>query len=53
MGIAPDDQVGRASPLDPAKTLTRPLRPYPQQAQYKGIGDSNGAANFICTTPAK
>lgn len=27
---------------------TRPLCPYPQVAQYKGSGDTNDAANFVC-----
>jgi len=27
---------------------TRPLCPYPQVAQYKGAGDTNSAANFVC-----
>jgi feruloyl esterase len=27
---------------------TRPLCPYPQVAQYKGSGDTNSAANFVC-----
>jgi hypothetical protein len=28
--------------------MTRPLCPYPQAAKYKGSGDSNDAANFVC-----
>jgi feruloyl esterase len=31
-------------------TMTRPLCPYPQAAKYKGSGDPNDAANFICAT---
>jgi len=27
---------------------TRPLCPYPQVAQYKGIGSIDDAANFAC-----
>ncbi|MDE3171205.1 MAG: tannase/feruloyl esterase family alpha/beta hydrolase, partial [Acidobacteriota bacterium] len=27
---------------------TRPLCPYPQVAIYKGSGDTNDAANFVC-----
>jgi feruloyl esterase len=27
---------------------TRPLCPYPQVAKYKGTGDTNDAANFVC-----
>jgi len=30
-------------------TMTRPLCPYPQQAKYKGAGDSNDASNFTCS----
>jgi hypothetical protein len=29
-------------------TMTRPLCRYPQLAKYKGSGDSNDAANFVC-----
>jgi feruloyl esterase len=29
--------------------MTRPLCPYPQIAKYKGTGDTNDAANFICS----
>lgn len=28
--------------------MTRPLCPYPQIAKYKGSGDPNDAANFVC-----
>ena len=28
--------------------MTRPLCPYPQVAKYKGSGDPNDAANFVC-----
>ena len=30
---------------------TRPLCPYPSIAAYKGAGDTNDAANFICSKP--
>lgn len=33
--------------------MTRPLCPYPQTAQYKGSGDTNDAANFVCAVPKK
>ena len=53
-GIAPDRLIGSGpSPLDPTKTMTRPLCPYPQHAQYNGSGDPSDAANFACTAPAK
>ena len=29
--------------------MTRPLCPYPQAAKYKGSGDANDAANFVCS----
>jgi len=29
--------------------MTRPLCPYPQIAKYKGSGDTNDSANFVCT----
>ena len=35
------------SALPPGRT--RPLCPYPQFAQYTGTGDSENAANFVCT----
>ena len=38
---------------DEHATMTRPLCPYPQQAKYKGSGDSNDAANFVCEAPKK
>ena len=31
--------------------MTRPLCPYPQVAQYKGVGSTNDAANFACKAP--
>jgi tannase/feruloyl esterase len=34
-----------------AVKMTRPLCAYPQVAKYKGSGDSNDAANFVCTAP--
>ena len=40
---------------NPAKgvAMTRPLCPYPKEAHYKGAGDTNVAANFVCRMPAK
>jgi feruloyl esterase len=53
-GIAPSRLIGAGpSPISPAETMTRPLCPYPQQAQYKGSGNTNDAANFVCALPAK
>jgi feruloyl esterase len=47
-GIAPDQMMGRNN----AGTLTRPLCPYPQYAEYKGNGDLKDAANWACKAPA-
>jgi feruloyl esterase len=48
-------EQGRAPDAIPASRVvsgrvdrTRPLCPYPQQATYKGSGDINDAANFVC-----
>src|SRR5438105_1059904 len=46
-GIAPDQMIGRG-----ADGLTRPLCPYPQYAEYKGIGSLRDVANWACTAPA-
>jgi tannase/feruloyl esterase len=36
---------------DNKATMTRPLCPYPAVAKYKGDGDTNDAANFVCNKP--
>jgi feruloyl esterase len=28
--------------------MTRPLCPYPEVVKYKGAGDTNDSANFVC-----
>jgi hypothetical protein len=33
--------------------MTRPLCAYPQSAKYKGSGDPNDAANFMCAADKK
>jgi feruloyl esterase len=46
-GIAPDRII--ASKMVSGKVVrTRPLCPYPEQAEYKGSGSTNDAANFEC-----
>jgi feruloyl esterase len=55
-GAAPTSVI--ASRLDgegpAAKVIeTRPLCAYPQEAKYKGSGDTNDAANFVCAAPEK
>lgn len=32
---------------------TRPLCPYPQEAEYKGSGSTDDARNFVCKEPSK
>jgi feruloyl esterase len=46
-GVAPDQMMGKG-----AEGLTRPLCPYPQYAEYKGIGSLRDAANWACTAAA-
>ncbi len=36
---------------DNKAAMTRPLCPYPAVAKYKGAGDTNDAANFVCSKP--
>jgi len=33
--------------------MTRPLCAYPQAAKYKGTGDTNDAASFVCEAETK
>jgi feruloyl esterase len=52
-GTAPDRIIGTGTvPGDATTPLTRPLCPYPQAAQYRGSGDVNDAANFVCAAPS-
>jgi feruloyl esterase len=49
-GIAPKKMI--ASKSENGKVIeTRPLCPYPQAAIYKGSGDTNKSANFVCGIP--
>jgi hypothetical protein len=54
-GVAPEKLIATGTvPDDPAKTkMTRPLCPYPQEAQYTGTGDANDATNFVCRAPQR
>ena len=50
-GTAPDSIVAAkyAKPFDPnTPVMTRPTCAYPQEARYKGTGDSKSAASFVC-----
>lgn len=53
-GEAPSDIVAsRYAQTGGEPTMTRPLCPYPQQANYKGSGDTNKAENFACAAPSR
>ena len=56
-GVAPDKIIATKlnDPADPTKgvKMTRPLCSFPQVAKYKGSGDSNDQASFVCATPKK
>jgi feruloyl esterase len=51
-GTAPDQLVA-SRVTNNRVDLTRPLCPYPQVAQYKGVGSTNDAANFVCKAPPR
>jgi feruloyl esterase len=51
-GVAPTTVIATKQPVEgSAVKVTRPLCAYPQVAKYKGTGDTNDAANFVCGTP--
>jgi feruloyl esterase len=56
-GVAPDRIVATkyVNDQDPTQgvKMTRPLCPYPQTAKYKGTGDTNDEANFVCVAGKK
>jgi Tannase and feruloyl esterase len=55
-GVAPSAIVAtKFVDDDPSKGVkfTRPLCPYPQVAKFKGDGDPNDAANFVCASPSQ
>jgi feruloyl esterase len=49
-GTAPD-RIDALRVTNNRVDMTRPLCPYPQIAQYKGVGSTNDAANFVCKAP--
>ncbi len=54
-GVAPTKIIAtRYVDNNPGKGVeyTRPLCPYPQDAQYNGSGDPNKASSFTCRVPA-
>lgn len=48
-GMAPDRLIASRM-IKNQVNMTRPLCPYPQVAQYTGVGSTNDAANFVCKT---
>jgi feruloyl esterase len=56
-GVAPSQVIATkfVDDSNPAKgvKMTRPLCMYPEIAKYKGAGDTNDAANFVCTPGTK
>ena len=55
-GTAPGEIVA-AKYIDDAKAkgvkMTRPLCAYPQVARYKGTGDTNDSASFVCSSASE
>jgi feruloyl esterase len=49
-GVAPE-QMQAYHVTNNRVDMARPLCPYPQVAQYKGVGSTNDAANFVCKAP--
>src|SRR6185295_13732074 len=51
-GVAPETIIATkcVSDTPPTVQMTRPLCLYPKVAKYKGSGDTNAAANFVCIT---
>jgi hypothetical protein len=54
-GVAPGTIIASKYSADDRvhPKMTRPLCAYPQAAKYKGKGDTNDAANFVCEAPKK
>jgi feruloyl esterase len=50
--VAPDQLIA-AHVTNNRVDMSRPLCPYPQVAQYKGVGSTNDAANFVCKAPSR
>ena len=50
-GTAPGTLIATKPADDPKQPpkMTRPLCAYPESAKYKGSGDTNDAANFVCS----
>lgn len=46
-GVAPEQMIG----TNKGSGITRPLCPYPQEAQYTGTGSTDEAENWSCVAP--
>jgi feruloyl esterase len=49
-GVAPEEVIATHS-INGVVDRLRPLCPYPKVAVYKGHGDTNDAASFVCRDP--
>jgi len=49
-GVAPDKVIA-SHITNGVVTRTRPLCPYPREAQWNGTGSTDDAANFVCGLP--
>jgi feruloyl esterase len=47
----PPSRVTASRVRDNRVDMTRPLCPYPQVAQYQGVGSTSDASNFVCNAP--
>jgi len=53
-GVAPSQLIGTGTVVgDSTKKMARPICAYPEIAQFKGTGDPNEAANFVCAPPSR
>lgn len=48
-GVAPEKLIA-SHVVNGAATFSRPLCPYPQEAEYTGAGDRNQATNWVCAS---
>jgi Tannase and feruloyl esterase len=51
-GVAPD-RIIASHETNGTVDRTRPLCPYPMEAQYKGTGSTDDAENFVCALPSR
>jgi feruloyl esterase len=53
-GIAPAQLIGTGTVAgDSSRKITRSICAYPNVSQYRGTGDPNDAANFVCMSPPR